>query len=653
MPLDDSELGLFRPITRRDFLNGTALAIGAAAAPGVILPRRARAQNFYPPALTGLRGHHDGSFETMHALRDGELTVDAGSIAETGETYDLVVVGGGISGLAAAFQYREQNGPASRILILDNHDDFGGHARRNEFTASDGRLVIGYGGSQSLQSPSLFSPAVRVLMERLGVEPSRFEQYYDSAWYEDRGLAEGFFFAAESFGADRLVRLSELAADWVGAAPLADKARADLIELFDSPRDYFAGMDRAARLELMTRLTYADFLKDYVKADPQVTAFLQTSTHEYFGCGIDAVTCADAWSIGNPGFDAMDLGDEPLRAMSPSGRLNFTDPDDYIHHFPDGNASIARLLVRALVPGVLTGTTMEDIVLSGCDYGRLDLAANPVRIRLDATALRVRHEGDPASARSVEVVYARGDSLHRVTAGHVVLACFNQVVPHIAPEVGDEQAEALRDQQKVPLLYANVLLRDWRAMAGLGIHAFSSPGHYWDKVEMDFPVSMGGYSFADKPEDPVLLHVGKVAAFPGGGPLRDQALAGRYWVQEQTFEDMERAIRDLLARALGPGGFDPATDIEAITVNRWSHGYAYEYMRPWDEYWPDGPLPIETARKGWGRIAIANSDAGAYAYAHSAIDQATRAVRELLGEPADAPAIADFPGPPRDAIGLD
>jgi hypothetical protein len=132
----------------------------------------------------------------------------------------------------------------------------------------------------------------------------------------------------------------------------------------------------------------------------------------------------------------------------------------------------------------------------------------------------------------------------------------------------------------------------------------------------------------------VLETVGKVAAAPGGGSLREQAVVGRYWVQEQAFEDMERAVRDLFARVLGPGGFDPATDIEAITVNRWSHGYSYEYMRPWDAYWPDGTLPITGARKGWGRIAVANSDAGAYAYAHSAIDQAARAVRELLGEPA-------------------
>lgn len=652
MPLTDRELGLGRPITRRDFLNGTALAIGAAAAPGLVLPRPAFAQSPYPPALTGLRGHHEGSFELMHALRDGDRAAISGAPAETGETWDLVVVGAGISGLTAAYQYREQNGPQSRILILDNHDDFGGHAKRNEFTASNGSLVIGYGGSQSLQTPSFFSPAVAQLMAKLGVEPDRFEEYYDTAWYDAHNLGEGFFFASESFGSDKLVKMGEVASEWVAEAPLNDKAKADLVALIDEPRDWFEGMDTAAKRELMSRLTYADFLNDYVKADPQVVAYLQTSTHEYFGCGIDAVTCADAWAIGNPGFDAMDLGEDPIPTMSPSGRLNFSDPDEYIYHFPYGNASIARLLVRNLVPGSIPGSTMEDIVLARCDYGKLDDPANPVRVRLNSTAVRVKHDGDPGSAKSVEVLYVEKGALKRVSAGHVVLACFNQVIPHIAPEVTEQQGTALRDQQKIPLIYTNVLIRNWRAFAKAGVYGFSSPGHYWDKAEIDFPVSMGGYNFAQGPDDPVLLHVGKVAAAAGGGALRDQAVAGRYWVQEQKFEDLERGVRDLLGRALGPHGFDPAADIEAITVNRWSHGYSYEYMRPWDAYWPDGPLPIETARKGWGRIAIANSDAGAYAYAHSAMDQAVRAVRELLGDPVGPRPIADFPGPPREEIGL-
>ena len=642
MAFTDKELGLDRPISRRDFLNGTAVAIASFAVSGA-----AHADSPYPPRLTGMRGHHDGSFETMHAIRDGSFFQTAGAPEDTGETYDLIVVGAGISGLAAAHMFRAQAGRRSRILILDNHDDFGGHAKRNEFTASNGKMLLGYGGSQSLQTPSYFSPEVKALLREIGVRWERFEKYYDANWYKDRKLEDAVFFDKETFGADKLAVKSEKAKDWVPNAPLSDKAKADLIAFLDSPPDYFPRLSREQKLEKLSTLTYLDFLKDVVKADPQVQVYLQRSTHEYFGIGIDGVTCADAWGNGNPGFDGMDLGDKAYKTMSPSGRLAKTDPDDYIYHFPDGNASVARLLVRDLVPGVLSGRTMEDIVLATCDYGKLDVPDSKVRIRLNATAARVKHDG-----KTVEVLYAQGGKLKRATGAHVVLACFNQVIPYIAPEVSEAQGAALKDQQKIPLLYANVQLRNWQAFSKLGINGFDSPGHYWDKAEMDFPVSMGGYHFADKPEDPVVLHVGKVPNDPGNGSLRDQALAGRIWVMTQTFEEMERNIRDLLARGLGGGGFDPAKDIEGITVNRWSHGYAYEYMRPWDSYWPDGPLPIAAARKGWGRIAIANADAGAYAYAHSSIDQAARAVRELLGTPKHAPRIADFPGPPRDKLGL-
>ena len=648
MNANDKFLGMDCAITRRDFLNGTALAVGSFA----FTSRASAANTPYPPALTGMRGQHDGSYEVMHAIRDKDFWDKAGPIAETGESYDLVVVGAGISGLTAAYLYRQQKGKDARILILDNHDDFGGHAKRNEFASKSGKFLLGYGGSQSLQTPSYFSPTVKQLMVDLSVDTEKFKTYYDAKWLEDRGLEEAFFFAKEVFGSDALVKKTEKAADWVPNTPLNDKAKVDLIALLDNPIDYFPGLDRDAKLEIMSKLTYADFLTKHVKADPQLVLYFQTTTAEYFGCGIDAVTCADAWGNGNPGFDAMELGDKAYKTMSPSGRLAKTDPDDYIFHFPDGNASIARLLVRALIPHALPGSTMEDIVLAKCDYSKLDVKGSPIRIRLSSPVVRVMHNGDVKSAKDVEVVYSHAGKLHRVKAGQSVLALFHQAVPYIAPEVSEEQATALKDQQKIPLLYTNVQIRNWQAFAKLGISGFDSPGHYWDKAEIDFPVSMGGYTFADKPEDPMVLHLGKVPAPGGGASLRDQSLAGRYWVQSQTFEDMERAVRDLLNRALGSAGFDAARDIEAITVNRWSHGYAYEYMRPWDQYWPDGKLPIETSRKGWGRIAIANADAGAYAYAHSAIDQAARAVRELLGTPDGAPAFADFPGPPRDMLEL-
>lgn len=646
----DRALGMDRPISRRDFLNGVALTVGGAAAAQLGLggPAQAATPAAYPPALAGLRGHSEAAMNVAHALRDGTFWQNARVAAATGENYDLVVVGGGISGLAAAWFYRQQR-PEAKVLILENNDDFGGHARRNEFVASNGRTIIGYGGSQSLQTPSYFSPLVSQTLRDIGIEVEKFEDYYDAEWGAD--LEHAVLFRKEDFGADKLVRMGETAADWVPATPLGDRAKTDLIELIDAPRDYLPGKSREEKFEILSQTTYADFLTGICGYDPELVTFFQKSTEEYFGVGIDATTALDAWGNWNPGFDGMDLGEVPYRTMSPSGRLALTDPDDYIYHFPDGNASVARSFVRALIPGALPGATMEDLVVTPVDYGKLDLEASPVRLRLNASVVRVKHDGPPESAASVTVTYTDGAALKTVSAGQVVLACWHRVIPYLTDELGEAQVEALNDQHKVPLIYTNVLIRNWEAFQQLGISGFEDPTGFWGAAVIDFPVSMGDYSFAETPADPVLLHLWKIPTTKDPKmSAREQAAAGRQALTEIGFEDMEREVRDMLARALGPAGFDPARDIEAITCNRWSHGYAIEYMRPWDQYWPDGPLPIEAARKPWGRIAIANSDSGAYAYAHSAIDQAGRAVDELLGAGAIT-GYATFPGPDIEVVG--
>jgi spermidine dehydrogenase len=587
----------------------------------------------------------------MHAIRDDTFWKTAPEPLDTGESYDLIVVGAGISGLAAAFLYRQQAGPDRTVLVIDPLADFGGHAKRNEFPLADGRSLIGYGGSQSMQSPAYFSPAVNAILSDIGIEPQRFREFYDRGWTEDRGLGEAVFFAREVWGADKLVTQDAATADWVNETPLSDKAKAELIALIDAPADFLPGLSREDKLRKLSAVTYKDFLTGIAKVDPQLVDYFQTTTGGYFGVGIDATTALDARANGNPGFDGMDLGEGVYPTLSPSGRLTFTDPDDYIYHFPDGNAGIARALVRAMVPDALAGGAMEDLATSVADYAVLDLPDNPVRIRLNATVVRVAHDGPPDAADTVTVTYAAGGALNTASARHVVLACWNRVIPFLTDELADDQVGALNDQQKIPLVYANVQLRNWQAFNRLKIAGFTPKGAFWDECSIDFPVSMGDYRFADRPEDPVVLHLSKVFNDPGLDS-RNQALSGRHQLFSMAFGDIERSIRDMLDRALKDGGFDPAQDIQAITVNRWAHGYAYEYMRPWDAFWPEGPLPIEIARKPWGRVAIANSDSGAYAYAHSAIDQAVRAVRDLLGRPEDAADFAPFPGPPEEKLNL-
>ncbi len=408
-------------ISRRDFLNGVALTVAAGLTPAAQIaaePLR------YPPALTGLRGQHAGSFETAHAqAREGKrFPLDRLPVEER---YDLVVVGAGISGLAAAAFYRRAAGPSARILILDNHDDFGGHAKRNEFTL-DGRLVIGYGGSELIDSPKTrYSDVAKGLLRDLGVEIERFETAFERTLYPSLGLSRGVFFAREAFGRDLLVageppaggideRSRRLAnakplGEFVAAFPVSSASKAQLLALYDDARDPLAGKTAEEKLEILKRTSYRDYLTGPCGCSEEVANCFQGRTLGFFGLGCDAVPAADARELGYPGFDGLRLSTQaPTR-------------EPYIYHFPDGNASLARLLVRSLVPDVAQGHTMDDVVLAAFDYGKLDRDGQGVRIRLDFD-LRRRPQRRRQRARRLR---ARGSAAPR--RGQ---ACRARLLPH-------------------------------------------------------------------------------------------------------------------------------------------------------------------------------------------------------------------------------
>jgi spermidine dehydrogenase len=628
-----------RPIKRRDFLNGFGIAVGASLAmphevwgeafglPHSPFVEAADHASYYPPAKTGLRGSHDGSWEVAHALRDGKRWESA---APDSDSYDLIIVGAGISGLAAAYFYRKQAGPKARILILDNHDDFGGHAKRNEFQSA-GRLLIGYGGTQSIAGPNLYSAEAKTLFRELGIEPQRFEKYYDHNFYSSRGLSQGVFFDKETFGADRLVadRGKPSWPEFLAKTPLSAEAQKDLARLFSEKVDYLPGKTPAEKKNYLARTSYKDFLLRDAKVDPGVIPFFQNSTYGLYGVGIEAVPAGDLAGLGaHPGFQGMDLSGP----QGPGIGLEVTrqDSEPYIYHFPDGNASIARLLVRALIPGAAPGNTMEDIVLAKMDYSKLDDPSSPIRIRLNSTAVSARNTTGAEKESGVAITYVRDGRSHSVNGSASVLACWNMLIPYICPEMSKAQKEALCYGVKVPLVYTNVQLRNRQAFEKLKIHGASCPGSFFGGVELDFPVSLGGYQFPQKADEPCVLHMQHVPCSPGL-PARDQQRAGRVKLYTTTFETFEHNVRDQLARMLSGSGFDPAKDIQAITVNRWPHGYAYEYNSLYDPEWPAGQSPCEIGRQPFGRIHIANSDAGAFAYTNEAIDQAWRAVSELAG----------------------
>ncbi len=635
----DRELGMDRSITRRDFLNGVGVTVGASlAAPNTVLGELLRVADapyapekqpgYYPPAKTGLRGSHDGSWEVAHSLYAGEKWNNP---KLDKETYDLIVVGGGISGLAAAYFYRQQAGISARILILDNHDDFGGHAKRNEFT-SGGKKLIGYGGTQSIAGPNLYSAQAKQLFSELGIVPKRFETYNNRKFYSQRGMGQAVFFDKETFGVDRLVAgygglRSAPSAEFLAASPLSEQTKKDLVRLCSEKVDYLSGMDAAAKKSYLAKNSYQDYLLKNVKVTPDLLPLFKSSMYGLYGVGIDAVPAGDMAGLGElPGFQGLGIEDRDGPGIS--YEITRQDDEPYIYHFPDGNASIARLLVRSLIPGIAPGNTMEDVVLAKFDYSKLDQDGASVRIRLNSTAVHARNLGNPSNPNGVEVTYVRGGEARVVQGSNCILACWNMLIPYMCPEMPEKQKQGLAYNVKVPLVYTNVQVRNWKALDKLKIRQVRCPGCMFYGIEMDFPISMGGYEFTKSPEEPCLLHMQHVPVGPGAN-AREMQRAGRMQMLATSFETFERTIRDQLARALGEGGFDPANDIQAITLNRWPHGYSYEYLSLFDPEWPKGQAPHEIGRQPFGNIHIANSDAGVFAYTNEAIDQGWRAVTEI------------------------
>lgn len=618
-----------KTITRRDFLNGVALSTAAGLSLSPMELLAITKQRNYPPGLTGLRGSHAGSFEVAHLVARQQHRFKVPK-EQTEQTYDLVIAGGGISGLAAAFLYRARHGNDARILVLDNHDDFGGHAKRNEFSV-DGQQLIGYGGSQSLEAPSAYSKASAGLLRDIAIDTDRFYDYFDQNFSDSRKLGNGLYFSQKSYGKDSLVPsvfgsyldgpAKRGLKETVASYPISLQAQTALIRLMEKEEDYLRGRTPSEKIKLLQSTPYTEYLHRYANTPKEVTDIFREQSRGIWGVGWDACSALEAYRWGHPGTDSLGI-------QAIMGDTGHDKEEPYIFHFPDGNAGVARSLVRKLIPQAISGSTMEDLVLAQVDYSQLDKASNATRIRLNATAVNLRHTADQ---KAVDVTYVSRGATTRVRAKHVIYAGYHAMLPAICDELPPAQLDSIAYATKVPLVYVNVALRNWRAFENLGIdHVDVAQPELMHSFGLDFPVSMGGYQFAQKSDQPIVVHGTYVPSFPDSGMTSiQQHKAGRRQLYEMNFANFEDKILDQMSGALSGGGFDAERDIAAITVNRWPHGYSYEYNELFDN--PDfGPEkgPHIGARAQLGRISIANSDSSAYAYVDGAIDAADRAVNE-------------------------
>jgi len=618
----DKRLGMQRAITRRDFVQGAAVAAGAVLQAGAVgafggANASAGAQRMtiadYPPVKTGMRGSHPGAYEIAHALaRDGAKFPEPKS---TEEHYDLIVVGAGISGLAAAHYYQKRFGADSKILLLENHDDFGGHAKRNEFHQS-GEMVLSLGGTHNLEWWS-FSKTVNAFMQEHGVDCKAMRKQMEFAYGRDAPNSPAMWFDETTYGVNRLVTSFNLSAklttEDIDKIPISDAGRDSLKRFYDSAPSLEDWTEAEAE-DLLSSISYPDFLRQYGGLTEDAVQLFDKEEHGSWGLEMRAISAAEAMWEGYPG--AHLFGED-------WSEDSFGYP---VAMWPDGNASLVRLMVAKLVPQSAPNATAENVAMTQFDYSALDRENANVRLRLNSTVIGVDNID-----QGVSVTYASSEGeLKQVSARHSVLACYHSIIPHLCPAMSDTQKAALKYQVKVPMILTNVLLRNSRALDKLGVDAVSCPGRLHARLFLFKGLHTGGYNRSDTADEAVsLVFWGSVSPPEDAVDIRSQLRGSRQKLLELSFEDFEREVRTVLDGLLGPAGFDVAEDILAITVNRWPHGYAYEYMQLWDPEWESGEAPHEIARQPFGSITIANADAGASAYTHVAIDQAYRAVADL------------------------
>ncbi len=470
-------------------------------------------------------------------------------------------------------------------------------------------------------------------METVGVSVTRLKESFDVNFYPDWQLSRGVFFDKKNFGVTKIVsgdpgravsddippdRLNgRKIEDFINDFPLSENDRKALIDLHVRPGDYLPGMTVDEKMEWLDTHSYSEFLATKVGLSKMALLYFQQRSNDFFAIGIEGISCSDARACALPGMEGMGL--PPLDGES---LADLEEP--YVYHFPDGNAGLARLLVRNMLPDALPGNTMEDSVLARLHYEKLDLPENTTRLRLNSTVINAANVQD-----GVVVTYLRDGKMHRVRGKNTIMAGYNMMIPYLVPEMSVQQQADLKLNVKAPLVYTNVVVKNWQAFKQLGVHEFYSPAAPYSRVKLDYPVSIGGYQHPASPDDPMVIHMVYVPTYPGSNlSAREQFRLGRAYLLGTTFAAHEEMIRSQLQEMFGSTGFDNQRDISAITVNRWAHGYAYYANSLFDDM-DKMPEIIERARQPVGRIAIANSDSDWSAYAHTAIDQAWRAVNEL------------------------
>ncbi|HEV2495603.1 MAG TPA: FAD/NAD(P)-binding protein [Terriglobia bacterium] len=619
----DRPLGMDSHICRRDFLNSTLLASGSLLL-SPIMPKQLWAWDDWT-GYGGVGDYADSNGNTAavmnaaHQIRDHAFDANPADAIDTGEVFDCVVVGGGISGLAAALFFHQQGGPRLTSLVLENHPIFGGEAKRNEMVV-DGQRLMAPQGSDHFQIPYPYSFIAR-FYDLIGVDWREFKY---QTWagsepemalgrtFEQMPSPQGVYFGAK-FGQRPGKWVIDAGPKQFAGAPIPVSMRSELLAYHEKqagagrPFDY-PGDEKSRRLDGMT---IEQHLMEFGLSRETVRTLMTPGEGGGFGLGPDVLSAYCAYA-----FDALDCLDDSAETGWQS--------------FPGGNAGIARHIVKTLIPESIPGPrTLEAVCRNNVNFAALDRPGQAARVRLSATVARVEHEGAPEKSRFVRITYARGGKVYRLKARSVVMAGGCWTSKRVVRDLDTARREAYKQFYRSPCMLANVAVRNWRFLYKLG---FSSASWFEGLGSFTSVRKVPTFSTDVKtigPDSPTVLTLKVLYCYPGL-PLEEQGNRGRAELLSTSFRDYERKIREQLTEMFARSGFDPRRDIAGIILNRWGH--AYVNPQPGFFFGKDGkPAPREILRAApFGRIAFANTDLSGTPDHKTAVLEAHRAVGQIL-----------------------
>jgi spermidine dehydrogenase len=618
-------LGLDAAITRRDFLGATLIGSGAMLL-GAPAPASAQGLTSDWNGYAGIgdyarsNGNVASVVNAAHGVRDGTYEQKIASASPIDEAYDLVIVGGGFSGIIAAYEFRKAH-PDKRCLVLDNHPVFGGEAKQNQMDV-DGVVLTGPQGSNGtiVPEPGTNYAHVAELWDDVGlprsynfVAPSKdaaalkfSRDHYEPMYWGETANSLGYFFDTP-FARKRAWIVNPWSDD-LKRAPISPEVRDSWLKWKHA--EVLKNGDEAATDRWLDSMSYGDLVTKVMGLSPEVFRLSDplVATADY-AVSSDAISGYAAKLLGLPGTDTAAIS---------NGAFSF----------PGGNAAIMRHIVKKLIPEAITGTrSFEDVLYAPINFDALDRPRQPTRIRLNSMVVAVKHDGPPEVSKSVQVTYAVNGELKRVTANAAIVSSGGWITRHIVRDMPPAYVKAYSQFHHGPILVANVAVHNWKPFAQLGItcaHWFDGLGFF---VNVRQPMIDGAPAPLD-PSRPAMLTM--YIGFPQSGvPIGPQTAGARGKLFGTSYADFELQIRKQLQVLFGGAGFDARRDIAGIILNRWGHAY----VAPQPGFYfgtPDNPAPLEVIRKPYGRIAFGHSELSGRQSWGRAAREAQRAVKQIL-----------------------